>query len=81
MNERESVNVCFRKFDDGDVIAFIGGYECNPGWIMSYMHIGQHSEASIEFMEVLNLCTPDEFKALLDELESIGYDVTVVENL
>lgn len=79
MNEREQVNVCFRKFEDGDVIAFFDGP--SYGLIMSYMHVGQHSEASYELVSELDTCSPDEFKALQDELESIGYDVTVVENL
>jgi hypothetical protein len=79
LDGKESVEVVFRKFPEGDVIAFIYGYPCNPGMVMSYMHIGQHSEASVGMVDVLEHCTNDEIKALLDELTSIGYDVTLRE--
>ena len=75
--EREPINVIFRKFPEGDVIALLSGYECNLNMIMSYMHIGQHGEASIDLIDELDTCTNQEIKALLDELTSIGYDVTV----
>ena len=75
--DREDVTVVFRKFPEGDVIAFIYGYPCNPGMMMSYQHIGQHGESSVDLIDELEICTDEEIKALLDELTSIGYDVTV----
>jgi hypothetical protein len=75
--ERESVDVIFRKFPEGDVIAFISGYNCNPGMMMSYQHVGQHGEASVDLIDELEPCTEQEIKAPLDELTSIGYDVTI----
>lgn len=73
----DSVDVIFRKFSDGDVIAFILGYPCNAGMVMSYQHVGQHGEASVDLIDELEPCTDEELKPLLDELTSIGYIVTV----
>lgn len=75
------VNVAFRKFPDGDVIAFISGYPCNDRTVMSYMHIGQHGEASTELLDDLESVSEDDYKDLLNELRNIGYDVTVVDKI
>lgn len=77
LDEKEPVDVIFRKFPDGDVIALISVYSCRSGLMMSYQHVGQHGEASVDLIDELDVCTDDEIKALLDELESIGYLVTV----
>jgi hypothetical protein len=88
INNIERVDVIFRLFPDPEyfdnpgieVIAFIQGYDCNPGMIMSYMHLGQHGEASIELINELKPCPINDALPLLRELESIGYAVNVVEN-
>lgn len=80
-NEPEPVNVAFRKFPDGDVIAFISGYPCNHGMVMSYMHFGQHGEALRELQEELEAIPAAEYADLLSELTSIGYAVTVVDRI
>lgn len=72
-----STKVIFRKFKDGDVIALFptiaGDY--NPYvTCQSYQHIGQHGAASVDLVYSTKLATPDEFKALQDELVSIGYN-------
>lgn len=58
-----------------EAIAFMPDAEANPGMIVSYMHIGQHGEASIPFYWQ---CRPlsarsKEGRALLRELRQIGY--------
>lgn len=45
----DKVKVIFRKNKHNDVIAFFPEVRVNYGNIMSYMHTGQHSEASYEF--------------------------------
>lgn len=40
------IKVILRKNKDGDMIAFLPEIPANYGNIMSYMHIGQHGEAS-----------------------------------
>jgi hypothetical protein len=73
--------VKFRKFnDDGGVIALFPEQDhksgnANPGCIMSYMHIGQHGEATEVLLTSDELvdATPGEYADLLRELKMIGY--------
>jgi hypothetical protein len=44
----------------------------------SYAHIGQHSACSINYAEECKLATPDQYRALKAELESIGYDLNII---
>lgn len=67
--------VIFRKFNDGDVIAFFptevdsfSQFEC-----LSYAKIGQHSTARVELITSLKKCTVEEYTPLLNEIEGI-YD-------
>jgi hypothetical protein len=73
--------VIFRKFKEGDVIALLPDVDANFGNIMSYQHQGQHSEASIEIIRYTKLTTPAEYKSLLSELKSIGYNPKVYKRL
>jgi len=68
--------VLFRKFKDGNVIALFPTILCNTNvsTCLSYMHIGQHGNASVNLIYETKLAKPDEYKSLLDELISIGYD-------
>ena len=66
--------VIFRKFENGEIIALFPenkyGDTC-----MSYMHIGQHSNASYSMLiRATKPAIQDEYKPLLNELISIGYD-------
>lgn len=70
----EAINVAFRKFPDGDVIALWGRPD-ERGMISSYEHVGQHGDASGELMNDLCNATADESKALFSELTRIGYTV------
>ena len=45
---------------------------------MSYMHIGQHSEASYQFYTETKKADKSEYNSLLDELERIYDDCTLV---
>jgi hypothetical protein len=74
--------VIFRKWkDNGDIIAlfpelnFANG-AANRGNIMSYMHVGQHGEASESLLRErsrLVTATTKEAADLKAELETIGY--------
>ena len=74
--------VIFRKFKEGDVIALLPGIPVNFGRIMSYQHIGQHSEADSSLLYDTKLATPEEYADLLAELrqryEADGYYELVV---
>lgn len=77
--------VVFRKYKEGDIIAlfpeYYNGYNnrlYNRDLVMSYMHIGQHSEAS--YSGVVATTVPAiqaEYNDLLQELISIGYELEV----
>ena len=78
--------VKFRKWsEDGDVIALFPELDhesgnANPGNIMSYMHVGQHGEATETLLTTDELvdATPEEYADLLAELKMIGYLPEVV---
>ena len=67
------MDVVFRRYPEGDVIALFcaSGPDCNAGNVMSYMHVGQHGEASRQLGRNLKLATAEEYAPLLRELQSI----------
>jgi len=74
--------VIFKKFPDGDVIALfpeLAG-DMNPfRTCLSYMAIGQHSDASVDLAS-LKSASFEEYKALYYELTVvIGYDLQVIK--
>ena len=71
--------VIFKKDrKDGTVIAFfpetLRDGSCNPGYLMSYVHDGQHGEASIDYFRECRPCSEEEYADLLTELEGIYTD-------
>lgn len=72
--DKEATTVIFRRFKGGEVIALFP-YEIEDwnGAIMSYMHIGQHSAATLGLIDTTKLATPEQYAALQKELEGIGY--------
>lgn len=73
----EKVKVIFRKIDS-DVVAFFPELPANPTCIMSYMHVGQHSEASLSFYHASKSATTEEYMLLLEELKGIYNDCELV---
>lgn len=73
------LKVVFRVFKEGDVIALLcgSGIDANPGNVVSYMHVGQHGEASRYLGRDLRLATPEEYEPLRKELARI-YECEVV---
>lgn len=77
----EKTRVVFRKWkSNGDIIALFPDLNhkngaANMGRIMSYMHVGQHGEASVGLLNSPKLAkaTQEEAADLKAELESIGY--------
>ena len=69
----EHVKVIFREFE-GEVIAFFPEARVNYGNILSYQHVGQHCEASLEFFWGTNVADGLEYTSLLKELEQIYAD-------
>ena len=74
----EKLKVIFRKAknpytNEYEVVAFFPEIEANYGRILSYMHIGQHSEADLGFYHITKKATEEEYKPLLNELK-VRYD-------
>lgn len=46
--------------------------------VTGYAHVGQHFEAEYAWTKRLRPASPEKFRPLLNELTSIGYDVTVL---
>lgn len=72
--------VVFRIFrDGGDVIALFPNEPYNHrGGVMSYQHVGQHSEADYFWcVRASRPATPEEYAPLKRELESRGYVLDV----
>lgn len=61
------------------VIAFLPDVPADPGNVMSYEHVGQHGEASLDFYHKETMPIkgplPYDAAALLSELRLRGYDV------
>ena len=74
----DKVKVIFRKDREVNIIAFLPELRVNRGNIMSYMHIGQHSEASYQFYTETKKADESEYNSLLDELKRIYDDYTLV---
>jgi len=79
LDDIHHIRVWFREFPEGDVIALWDDGSTNAGMIASYQHIGQHSEASPDLVDELPYVLPEDYAALKQELESIGYAVTVID--
>lgn len=78
----KKVNVAFRKFDDGEVIAIFPNIypvaENSTANVLSYMHVGQHGMASECLVNELEKASKEEYTPLKKELEMIGYSINVL---
>ena len=73
------MDILFRKDrKTNEVVAFIPESTVNYGHILSYMHIGQHSEASLQYYWETVKATEEKYKPLLKELKSIYADEALV---
>lgn len=74
----ESISVYFRKFPEGDIIALWCDRNNNEKYVCSYMHVGQHSEASGSLIHELEKATYLEYEDLMNEMKGLGYNITVL---
>ena len=74
------MRVVFRCFARSEVIALFcdSAKDCNPGRVMSYMHVGQHGEACRDLGRNLRLATPKEYASLKRELEGIYWPEPII---
>ena len=74
----EKVKVIFRKEKNGDIVAFFPELKANYGRMVCYAHIGQHSEADVEYYWNTQKAFENEYKPLLNELKAIYNDCILV---
>jgi hypothetical protein len=82
---KKELTVIFRKYSNGDVIALFP-YELENAYgdVLSYMHIGQHSIATYNFViRNTKLATEEEYSDLLNELKGIydGHKIKVLKRM
>jgi hypothetical protein len=77
MKDTHKTTVIFRHFK-GEIIALFPYEKETDRLCLSYMHIGQHGAASYSHVIWYSQpCKQIEYKPLFDELENIGYNLTV----
>lgn len=79
MSKEPLIDVVFRVFPEGDVIALFPSQREGRSMIMSYQHVGQHGDAAPALMRELRPATKAEYTPLLAELLDIGYRLRVRE--
>jgi len=67
------IDVVFRKFEDGEVLALFPNEHQGRGFIMSYQHVGQHGDARPALIDELEEAEYHEYDDLLAELIGRGY--------
>lgn len=70
--------VIFRKFPDGEIVALFPYIIDAPHRVMTYMHVGQHS--NMDYHRVVSLtrpAKPEEYASLARELTRIGYNLDI----
>lgn len=78
----EKTQVIFYK-EENSVFAYFLNEEFDlQGNKMCYAHIGQHSACSPDYITEMQLvkASKEEYQGLLEELESIGYNLEVLNN-
>jgi hypothetical protein len=78
MKDTHKTAVQFRKLK-GEIIA-VFPYEIEGrNTVLSYAHIGQHSEASWHINSFTRSASPSEYIELKTELENIGYNLDIIK--
>lgn len=80
---RSDTVIIRRDAQTGDAIAFMPEGDANPGMVVSYMHIGQHSEASHDYYRSTKVAqyADADVRELVRELVSVGYAVHLVKRM
>jgi len=82
MKDKQKTEVIFRKFPEGNLIAIFPFEEWDyNGNYSSYMHIGQHGSCHPDLAKELIRPDKEEYQDLFTELESIGYNLEVLNEL
>lgn len=79
-----ATKMIFRVWNDKarDPIAFILGYQCNPGRVMSYEHVGQHGEADYGLcLTRTRPATRSERAPLVRELQQLYGPIRIIRRM
>ena len=63
---------------ESDIFAYFPDMTASKGFKTAYSHIGQHSACSPDYAKESRQASKDEYKDLLTELISIGYDLEIL---
>ena len=75
-NLRDGLPYPYTKEDE--CVAFFINLPAKYGYISMYSHIGQHDEASLEYYQSTKKASPEQYKELYKELQSV-YDDCILE--
>ena len=74
--------IFYKEHKSEDVFAYFPENRCdNVGNKLCYAHIGQHSGCSPRYAAKCKLAEPHEYQELKRELEQIGYELEIKNNL
>ena len=76
------VEFYYHKGND-DLFAFFTNelYNKSPKLRACYSHVGQHSCCNVDYLKECELATPEQYAPLKKELESIGYELIVLNEM
>lgn len=77
-NDNYPIHVQFLLDDENTVYAYFPTVKHNDTFNTCYSHVGQHSGCDKEYAKQSLPATPEQYKDLKEELESIGYNLIVV---
>jgi len=77
--DKEVIEVQFRKLSDGVVIAVFPYQIEGENYVGCYIHIGQHGSTYWDINHNTTAAKPSEYSNLLQELESIGYNIKIIK--
>jgi hypothetical protein len=66
--------------EENDLYAYFPDCSETATYNLCYAHVGQHSSCSLAYYEESRQATYLEYKSLLEELISIGYELTVLNS-
>jgi len=69
------MNIVFKKFPTGEVIALFPDSTPILGYIDSYMVVGQHSPAHKDLLTDLEDVSPSECGEIIRDLRLVGYEI------
>ena len=81
--DQEITRVIFKKdynkwIKQWDVFACFPDMPANYGRTVIYQHVGQHGEGDVLYCANCKRATMDEYYPLMQELESLGYNLKIV---